>query len=459
MIKFYQLYYMSDIFCRKIKDFIAANGMLNSDERVIVGLSGGADSVALLSVLLDLGYNCVAAHCNFHLREDESLRDERFCENLCGRLEVDFLKIDFNVGDRCAQTGESAEMACRSLRYEWWRSLIKNGQGQLVAVGHHREDNVETFFLNLLRGSGLTGLKSMLPRTADVVRPLLAVTRLDITEYLKRKGLNFVTDSTNFSDEYRRNRLRNRVLPEIERSFPRAMATIANSINYLRDNYALYADYVDFLRKKYVNNDGVIDLSQLLSEERNASIVLFEILSDAGINMTQVENMLDSVRCQERVSGKYFQGRNICYLLDRGCLIPTEIGQKYDSIIVIDDILTSPYFTIRRMSQSDFETLRKSRQLNQEALYLDSCAMNGNPIFELRAWRNGDRMMPFGMKGSKLVSDVFSDAKYSLLQKSKARILTRNGVIIWVVELKPSNHFRVNKSTLEVIEVTYNQED
>lgn len=449
---------MSDIFCRKIKDFIAANGMLNSDERVIVGLSGGADSVALLSVLLDLGYNCVAAHCNFHLRGDESLRDERFCEDLCGQLEVDFLKIDFNVGDRCAQTGESVEMACRSLRYEWWRSLIKNGLGQLVAVGHHREDNVETFFLNLLRGSGLIGLKSMLPRAADVVRPLLAVTRLDITEYLKRKGLNFVTDSTNFSDEYRRNRLRNRVLPEIERSFPGAMATIANSINYLRDNYALYADYVDFLRKKYINNDGVINLSQLLSEERNASIVLFEILSDAGINMTQVENMLDSVRCPERASGKYFQGRNICYLLDRGCLIPTEIGQKYDSI-VIDDILTSPYFAIRRMSRSDFEALRKSQQLNQEALYLDSCVMSGKPIFELRAWRNGDRMMPFGMKGSKLVSDVFSDAKYSLRQKSEARILTRNGVIMWIVELKPSNHFRVDESTSEVIEMTYNQVD
>lgn len=449
---------MLDIFCRKIKDFIAANGMLNSDERVIVGLSGGADSVALLSVLLDLEYNCVAAHCNFHLRGDESLRDERFCEDLCRRLEVDFLKIDFNVGDRCAQTGESVEMACRSLRYEWWRSLIKNGQGQLVAVGHHREDNVETFFLSLLRGSGLIGLKSMLPRTADVVRPLLAVSRHDITEYLKRKGLNFVTDSTNFSDEYRRNRLRNRVLPEIERSFPGAMDTIANSVNYLRDNYALYADYVKFLRKKYINNDGTIDLNQLLSEERNASIVLFEILSDAGINMTQAENMLDSVRCPDRASGKYFQGRNICYLLDRGCLIPTEIGQKYNSI-VIDDILTSPYFTIRRMSQSDFETLRKSQQLNHEALYLDSGIMNGNPIFELRAWRNGDRMMPFGMKGGKLVSDVFSDAKYSLLQKSEARILTRNGVIIWIVKLKPSNHFRVDESTSEVIEITYNQVD
>lgn len=447
---------MSDIFCRKIKDFIAANGMLNSDERLIVGLSGGADSVALLSVLLDLGYNCIAAHCNFHLRGDESLRDERFCEDLCCQLGVDFLKIDFNVDDRCAQTGESVEMACRSLRYEWWRSLIKNGQGQLIAVGHHREDNVETFFLNLLRGSGLSGLKSMQPRTVDVVRPLLAVTRLDITEYLKRKGLNFVTDSTNFSDEYRRNRLRNQVLPEIEQAFPGAMGTIANSINYLRDNYALYTGYIDFLRKKYINNDGVINLSQLLSEERNASIVLFEILSNAGINMTQVENMLDSVRCSERSSGKYFQGRNICYLLDRGRLIPTEIGLKYASI-VIDDILTSPFFAIRRMSQSDFETLRKSRQLNQDALYIDSCIMNGNPIFELRTWRNGDRMIPFGMKGSKLISDVFSDAKYSLQQKSKARILTRNGVVIWIVKLKPSNHFRVDESTSEVIEITYNQ--
>ncbi|MDE5960388.1 MAG: tRNA lysidine(34) synthetase TilS, partial [Duncaniella sp.] len=224
---------MSDKFCNKVRKFTTDNNLAGSHgDTIIVGLSGGADSVALLSVMLELGYECVAAHCNFHLRGNESMRDENFCRELCRELSVELLTVDFDVSERCRHTGESVEMACRELRYDWWNGLINKGIGNLIAVGHHREDNVETFFLNLLRGSGLVGLKGMQPRSLNIIRPLLDTTKAEIISYLESRGLKYVTDSTNSSNEFKRNRLRNIVLPEFEQAFPGAMDAIATSISY-----------------------------------------------------------------------------------------------------------------------------------------------------------------------------------------------------------------------------------
>ncbi len=160
-------------FVRIVEQFINRHHLIDRADTVIVGLSGGADSVALLTVLCNLNYNVVATHCNFHLRGEESMRDEAFCRKLCSDRNVRLLVRNFDVDSRRREAGESLEMACRALRYDWWRSLLKENVGSVIAVGHHREDNIETFFLNLFRGSSLTGLKGMLPRNELVVRPLL----------------------------------------------------------------------------------------------------------------------------------------------------------------------------------------------------------------------------------------------------------------------------------------------
>ncbi|WP_301747035.1 tRNA lysidine(34) synthetase TilS [uncultured Duncaniella sp.] len=411
--------------------------------------------MALLRVLRELDYDCVAAHCNFHLRGEESMRDERFCRDLCAGLGIEFIMQDFDVAQSRELTGESVEMACRRLRYDWWDSLLRKGVGQVLAVGHHREDNVETFFLNLLRGSGLAGLKAMMPRNVNTIRPLLDCTKAEIIDYLDSQGVKFVTDSSNLSNDYKRNRLRNIVIPELEKVFPGVAETISASISHLRDNYALYTDYTDELRSKYMNADGSIDLSRLVTTEKNSRMVLFELLSKVGMNMTQVDNILatinDNGACP--VSGRTFRTPAITYLLDRGKLIPMDDAGDDDFCEKVN--LFSAPFSARRLNLDEFEFMRKERRLNPHALYLDSRVLDGEPEFELRSWRKGDRLEPFGMKGSKLVSDLLSDAKYSLQQKRSVRLLTHNGQVLWVINLRTSRNFAVDKTSREALEIIY----
>lgn len=449
---------MSELFPDKIRRFITVNHLVNKGDRVIVGLSGGADSVALLAVMLELGYECVATHCNFHLRGDESMRDENHCRELCNRLSVGLLTADFDVNGRCCQTGESVEMACRALRYDWWDSLLRQGKGSLIAVGHHREDNVETFFLNLLRGSGLAVLKGMLPRTINVIRPMLDVTRPEITAYLDSRGLSYVTDSTNLSNEYKRNRLRNVVIPELEKAFPGAADAIATSISYLRDNYSLYSDYSDELRRKYVKGNGAVKLSELITSEKNARMVLFEIMSKVGMNMTQVDNILSAVTSEGScsVSGRLFHTPTVSYLLNRGMLVPvSDADAAEEDFNERVDILNPPFAAVR-LSPGEFRDMVSRKALRRDTIYLDSRVLDGNPVFEMRSWRKGDRFTPFGMKGSRLVSDLLSDAKLSLTEKCRVRILTRNGEILWVAGMRAANRFTVRTDTKEIIQLTYN---
>ena len=183
---------------------------------ILVALSGGADSVALLRALHEAGCHSHAAHCNFHLRGDESMRDEQFVRDLCARLEIPLTVKDFDVAAWQQAHGGSVEMACRELRYAWFEQERERLQCSVIAVAHHADDQIETFFLNLLRGTGIKGLTGMSRLSGHIWRPLLVVSRQDILDYLFEIGQGYVTDSTNAQNDYRRNRLRNIVLPIVE---------------------------------------------------------------------------------------------------------------------------------------------------------------------------------------------------------------------------------------------------
>lgn len=267
---------------------------------MIVALSGGADSVALLAVLSRLGYDCRAAHCNFHLRGEESVRDMRHASYVSEKLGVDIYIRDFDVPARMKETGESVEMACRSLRYAWFEELLDRDGAQATAVGHHREDRAETFMLNLLRGTGIAGLTSMRPRSGSVVRPLLDESRWAIEEYVSSLSLGYVDDSSNKSDAHRRNRLRNNILPLLDSQFPGAADAILRTMTNLEKMEAIYREAVDERLRLFVS-DGSIDLVGL-SKQPYADTLLFEYLKGRNFNYTQVCNMLDSASS----SGKCF---------------------------------------------------------------------------------------------------------------------------------------------------------
>lgn len=389
--------------------------------KLIVGLSGGADSVALLSMMRREGHDCVAVHCHFGLRGAEADRDLDFARAMASRLGAEFTSIKFDTRAVMAERGISAEMACRDLRYEFFEKTRREHQADYIAVAHHRDDNIETFFLNLMRGAGLHGLRGMLPESGRIIRPLLSMSRQQILRYLEEQGLDYVTDSTNAESDFTRNRLRNEVLPVLYRHFPDAPEAIARAIDHLRGYEALFNQF----RPQNLTLDEI---------KRSAApaTLLHEQLAPAGFNSTQTEAMLTAS------SGAVF-------------LSPThraEINYGRLSVMPLDrDEAPRPRLHGSIKPIGDFGKPQPG------VLYLDSAAMDGSPRWELRPYRTGDRMRPFGMKGSKLLSDLFAAARLSASQRRAQYVLTRNDVIIWAVGLRASAHFPVTDRSTEYIEI------
>ncbi len=430
---------------------IASHGLLPDGKPVIVAVSGGADSVALLVGLHQLGYDCIAAHCNYHLRGEESNRDMRAVQGLCAALGVDLYVRDFDVAAQRRLTGESLEMACRTLRYQWFGDLLDRQRAQAIAVAHHREDNVETFFINLARGSGITGLGGMRWRNGYVIRPLLDFSRKDIEEFLKDENIGFVTDSTNLENDYVRNRWRNLVLPAIEELMPGSVQGIISSIAYLDENREFYQEQMGLKRDAYMHG-GEIDLSSLLAQEKQPRLVLFEILRPWGYNFSQIDNIITSAS----KSGLQFITDNCVAELNRGLLriLRDKVTTKADSGVKVSlkrDILSPVHILISEHSVAQFKPVRDSK-----IAFFDIRMLEDNAEFELRHWQRGDRIAPFGMHGAtKLVSDIFASAKLTAQEKRQAWLLTRRDEILWIIGLRSSQSFSIGPETRRYLRLEF----
>lgn len=428
-------------FENQLKRAIAEGRLLEPDRPVVVALSAGADSSALLAALTALGYDCRAAHCNYHLRGEESNRDKRRAEAMCADLGVDLYVRDFDVEARRRATGESVEMACRELRYAWFADLLDRLRAQAIAVAHHREDNVETLMLNLMRGSGLHGLAAMRLRNGHVVRPLLGFSRTQIEDYLRARGIAWVDDSTNAESVYARNRLRNIVLPALEKQFAGASDGILRSIACLADNCALYDALIAEKRERYIIGSE-LRLADIAAEPQAATL-LYELLSPMGFNRSQTDSMLAS----PQRSGASFVAGHTAIELDRGIghIVEAATRTKADGEVEISlarDVLQPIGIAVTERPVAEFRPERDVR-----VAYFDAEMLTGSPRFTLRHWRRGDRMRPYGMSGSKLVSDIFADAKLSAEAKRRAWLLLRDGEIIWAPGLRASALHSVGPET------------
>ena len=372
----------------------------------IVALSGGADSVALLWTLLQQHRPCIAAHCNFGLRGEESDRDQSFVEDLCQQLDVPLKVKRFDAAAEAVVSGESVEMTCRRLRYAWFEELRREVGAAAIAVGHNRDDQVETFFLNLFRGSGSHGLRGMRPRRGHIERPLLGMWRSDIEQLLQRVGLPHIEDSTNAGDRYTRNRIRHHVLPALRAVSPSAL-------------------------------DGLLRSMSILAEEDDFLYEAGELgrrLRDAGFNPTVAKDVARAMR--ENASGKVFTDNDgKAWLLNRGELLPYDEESPTPCAGTLADLPLD----VETIAAGEF---RPSR--DPWTLWVDASVVNTPGLWELRPWRHGDRIKPFGMGGrSRLVSDLASDAHLSLNAKRKLMVLTLNGEVLWVPGLRTSLHFPV----------------
>lgn len=433
-----------------IQQSISRHSLIPDPSRpVVVALSGGADSVALLSALVEMGYNCVAAHCNFHLRGEESNRDMRLCQKLCSSLKVDLYVRDFNVEVRRKSTGESLEMACRSLRYEWFDSLLERLRAQAIAVAHHSQDNEETLLINLLRGSSLSGLTGMKPRHGFVIRPMLQASRQQIIDFLEARSIPFVVDSSNLKDDFVRNRIRHHVLPAMREAVPDADRGLLASLDFLSQNREFYEQQIRHLCTLY-RTENRISLAQLLSQEPHARIILFEMLKPMGFNMSQIDNILNSAAS----SGLSFTSATHKLELSRGSLSifplsPSPSGTQTVEVSLKRDILQPRHIIITEHDISEFHPTR-----DPNIAYFDISILDDLPTFEIRPWKRADRFMPFGMKSTQLLSDTMRDARYDAHQKRSLRLLTRNGLILWAIGLRPSALFTITPSTRRFLKLT-----
>lgn len=442
----------------KAAAYIAEKNLLHRKAPVVVALSGGADSVALLALLKRLGYDCRAAHCNFHLRGEESMRDMRHCQELGRELDVDLYVRDFDVeARRRLYPGESVEMACRELRYAWFADLLDREGAQSVAVGHHREDRAETFMLNLMRGAGIAGLTSMNPRSGNVVRPLLPFSRDEIENYLSALGLTYIVDSSNASDAHRRNRLRNRVFPLLEELFPGASDAVLRSISHLESARTIFNEAVAERRKRYFT-DNIIAVGELLANEAEPATLLFEFLRPLKFTYTQVLDIIAGAGA----SGTHFRSTDgaVVAELSHGQLeladasrIQLGVEECY-SVTLQHDINEPVHITVSRHDAAGF---KPERELGAAVAYIDARALDGNPAWELRHWRRGDRVVPFGSHSSKLVSDIFADAHFTASQKREAWLLTRNDEIIWLPGLRNSARYAISPDTRTYLRLELSQ--
>jgi len=434
----------------KVEQYIVTNNLLRGGEKVIVGVSGGADSVALLDILHSFKIECVIAHCNFHLRGEESNRDAFFVEELCKKYNLKYERVDFDTEAHAEINGISIEMAARELRYNWFEQIRKIHLADKIAVAHHRDDSVETILLNLVRGTGIRGLTGIAPMNGYIIRPLLCVGRDDIIEYLNERKLSYVDDSTNSEDLYSRNKIRLNVLPLLETINPSAKESIINTANHLSQVNTIYQLYIEQVRANiFIENK--IDIN-LLIRYAEPEAILFELLHPYGFNSATVNRIFESLVSQ---SGKIFYSDTHSLLRDRShFILKKKENISIESFVIREDNENVAYPIQLKIEKTllngDF-TLEK----NPNILYADLNKISF-PL-TIKKWEKGDWFIPFGMKGKKKVSDYFSDNKFSLFEKEQAWLLCSGDDIVWIVGHRADDRFRITMETTEILIITYTE--
>ena len=425
--------YICYMLTKDVEKYINEKLLIHTGNKVLVALSGGADSVALLRVLLQLGYSCEAAHCNFHLRGEESDRDEQFVRSLCDSLNVTLHVVHFNTEQYSQTNSVSIEMAARTLRYNWFEQLRSEIKADVVAVAHHRDDSVETFLLNLSRGTGINGLKGILPRNGYIVRPLLDVSRKDILDYLHHLSQDYVTDSTNLEDLYTRNKIRLDIIPQFCEINPSFSESLNETSKRLGEVAKVYKAAMEESMGRVKLNKNTMSIPLLLKEVSPWS-VLYEWLFPLGFNSSQIKDIVKSLSAE---SGKLFYTNSWELLRDRSelilrkrdrqeevCTLTMEVKPKDENYVVSTDKLVA---------------------------CLDSDKIH-SPL-TVRKWQSGDRFIPYGMKHFKKVRDYMRDRKYSLFEKESQYVVLSGDEIVWLVNERIDNRYCVTDETRQVLEL------
>ena len=455
-------------FVNQVRHFAHHHQLFTPRGKYIIALSGGADSVSLLLVLKhlesELGITLEAAHCNFHLRGDESSRDEEFCKQLCRRLHVPLHLVHFDTHAYADLHHVSIEMAARDLRYAYFEQLRRDIRAQDICVAHHRDDSVETLLLNLVRGTGLRGLRGIQPRNAHIIRPLLSHSRQQIEHYLDALGESYVTDSTNLHNDVKRNKIRLNIIPLLRELNPSVSQSIFETSLRVTEALKVFDEAIQHAiadvttpqtqnSKLKTQNSPLIISVDRLKQQPSPEYTLHEILSPRGFTSAQIEQIYTSL--DTNPTGKIITSCTHELAFDRSTLIlqpktPTSLVRPMH-IPETGTYVLSDNLKLKVETEECGDRYEPSRTA-------DCASLDASDIkfpLTLRHIQPGDRFVPFGMTGTKLLSDYLTDRKKNIFEKRAQLVLTdAQQRILWLVGERTDNRFRITPHTQQVLRLT-----
>jgi tRNA(Ile)-lysidine synthase len=428
----------------ELNKFNAENHLLKPGDKILLAVSGGIDSMVMAHLFLHLGNKTAIAHCNFSLRDDDSDNDEKLVREYAVKHNIPFFTKRFKTKEFAKERGISIQMAARELRYSWFEEVrLKNGFDS-IAVAHNLNDNIETLLLNMIRGTGLTGMTGMKPVTNHIIRPLLFATRSDITEYCLKNKIIYREDKSNSGTKYTRNKIRHLVIPVLKEINPSVESTLNETAKRFAGVNEIYSDYISRVRKNVSesSNEYITFNISLLNDYLHNSTILFELFRPFGINNSQLDDLLNVIKGK---TGGHILTQTHRILKNRKEIIVSEkqlVEETDYNIINITGLRKVSVFVSARYIKID-----KSFKIPADPLIACiDCEKLSFPLV-IRKWKSGDHFYPLGMKQLKKLSDYFVDSKYSKIDKEEVFILESEGNIVWIVGDRIDNRYRVTEST------------
>lgn len=443
----------------KFKQFIAnAIPRLHpSNDRLLVAVSGGVDSIVLTDLLIKSKFNIAIAHCNFQLRDAESDRDETFVRQLADRYGVPIFVQRFNTTQFAEEHRLSTQEAARKLRYDWFleiqqKETEKADNPVYLATAHHADDNVETMLMHFFRGTGIQGLTGMpfYHKERRMARPLLFASREEILAYANENGLAWVEDSSNASDKYTRNLFRNKIIPSLKDVFPQLEENLQGNLQRFSEVAELYAEVVAQHKKKLIETRGNEVHIPLLKLQKTTPLktISFEIIKDYGFSSAQVDEL---IKLFDADNGSFIESSSHRLIKNRGWLIIASKKNDRADHIIVEEKETQVHFSNGELHIKKLDAAKVQMSTEKDIALLDASAIRF-PLL-LRKWKQGDYFYPLGMKKKKKLSRFFIDQKLSLLDKERTWVLEMDKKIVWVVGLRIDDRFKLTPGTKNVISI------
>ena len=433
-----------------IKQMMRKECKVPLSSKLLLTVSGGMDSMVLLDVVLKAGYDCEAAHCNFNLRGEESDGDERLVREECEKRGITLHVKSFNTKEYADANGISIEMAARDLRYEWFYSLIEKRGLDFMVTAHHGDDAIETFFLNLVRGTGIRGLSGMKFVNGKVLRPMLGLSRKDVELYAGENNIPYRHDKSNDEVKYLRNKVRHEILPRFKEMNASFFSTMTGNLKRLAEvEELLEAEVKRFRDESVVEEHGRVLIPLMRVEEHpQKSAILYELLRPYGFNSKTIGDIIKSI---SGIPGKQFYSPTHRLIRDRFNFILFENREVSGDEFFIDsetELLEEPV-------RLEFRTFKKPEDYtfstDPNIAHFDAGLIDFPLV--LRHWRQGDSFRPLGMKGFKKLSDFFTDQKLSIADKEEAWLLLTGDDIMWVAGMRIDDRFKITPRTKNILEI------